>query len=144
MFEKLNLVDTILNKAEFSTFGKAIVASGLVDTFNSKGPYTVLAPTDEAFNKLSAETMIDLMKPENKEDLTNLLKHHVIEGKIMGDDINRLRTAKTLQGQEIRIDNTNGVKINGAKLKARNTEATNGIIHAIDAVLVLTNNARLG
>jgi uncharacterized surface protein with fasciclin (FAS1) repeats len=143
MFEQLNLVDTISNNAEFSTLGKAIIASGLSDIFKGTGPFTVLAPTNEAFNKLPAETMIDLMKPENKEGLANLLKHHVIDGKIMGDDINRLGTVKTLQGQEIRIDNTNGVKINGVKLKAKNTLATNGVIHVIDAVLLLTNVARV-
>jgi transforming growth factor-beta-induced protein len=143
MFEKLNLVDTILKNPEFSTFASAITASGLVDAFKSKGPYTVLAPTNKAFNKFPEEMMTDLMKPENKENLANLLKYHVIEGKIMSEDINKLRTAKTLQGQEIRIDTTDGVKINGAKLLARNNEATNGVIHAIDTVLALANTAKV-
>jgi|SRR5688572_9049132 len=144
MFEKLNLVDTISKNPEFSTLGKAITAAGLVDAFKSKGPYTVLAPTNEAFNKFPKETMTDLMKPENKKNLANLLKYHVIEGKIMSEDINKLKTAKTLLGQEIKIDITDGVKINDAKLLARNNEATNGVIHAIDTVLALANTAKVG
>src|ERR1044072_8718898 len=102
MFEQLNLVDTISKNPEFSTLAKAITASGLVDAFKSKGPYTVLAPTNNAFNKLPKETMIDLMKPENKENLANLLKYHVIEGKIMSEEVSKLKTVKTLLGQEIK------------------------------------------
>lgn len=144
MFEKLNLVDTLSKNAEFSILAKAITAAGLADAFKGKGPYTVLAPTNDAFNKFPKETMTDLMKPENKDNLANLLKYHVIEGKIMSEDIGKLKTAKTLQGQEIKVDTTDGVKINGAKLQARNNEAINGVIHAIDAVLVLSNTNKAG
>lgn len=142
MFEKLNLVDTILKNPEYSTLAKAVAAAGLVDAFQAKGPYTVFAPTNDAFNKIPTTVMTDLLKPENKENLTNLLKFHVIEGKIMSEDISKLKTVKTLQGQELKIDTTDGVKINGAKLKARNNEAANGVIHSIDTVLVLAAPAK--
>jgi uncharacterized surface protein with fasciclin (FAS1) repeats len=143
MFEKLSLIDTIKKNAEFSTLAKAIIAAGLVDLFKSKGPYTVLAPTNAAFNKIPEETLNSLMKPENKENLANLLKYHVIEREIKSEDINKLTTSKTLLGQEIKIETTDGVTINGAKLLARNNEATNGVVHAIDTVLVLTNTAKV-
>ena len=141
MFEKLNLVDTISRNAEFSILAKAITAAGLVDAFKAEGPFTVLAPTNDAFNKIPKENLTDLLKPENRETLANLLKYHVIEGKILSDDISKMKIAKTLLGREIIIDTTDGVKINEAKLDARNTEATNGIIHSIDTVLVLANPA---
>lgn len=143
MFEKLNLVDTLAKNPEYSILTKAITAAGLVEAFNGKGPYTVFAPTNDAFNKIPKETLTSLWKPENKENLANLLKFHVIEGKIMSEDISKLKTAKTLQGQEIKIDTTDGVKINGAKLKARNNEAINGVIHSIDTVLVLATPAKV-
>lgn len=137
MFDKLNLADTILKNAKFSILAKAITDSGLADTLKTEGPFTVLAPTDEAFTRFSPETMTALRKPENKERLAKLLKYHVIKGKIMSADIARLTTAKTVLGQEIKIDVADGIKINNAKLEERNIEATNGVIHAIDTVLVL-------
>lgn len=144
MFEKLNLVDTISKNAEFTTLAKAITAAGLADAFKAEGPFTVLAPTNDAFNKMPKEKLNDLMKPENKESLANLLKYHVIEGKIMSEEISKLKTAKTLQGQEIKIDTADGVKINGAKLQARNNVGTNGVVHAIDTVLVPATTAKAG
>ena len=141
MFDKLNLADTILKNSKFSAFAKAVTAAGLVDTLKTRGPFTVLAPTDEAFNKFSRETMAELMKPENKESLAKLLNYHVIEGKIMSADIANLTTAKTVQGQEIKIEATDGIRINNAKLQPPNIEATNGVVHAIDTVLVLSNTA---
>jgi len=142
MFEKLNLVGTLAKNPQYSILTKAITAAGLVEAFNGTGPYTVFAPTNEAFNNMPQETLTSLMKPENKENLANLLKLHVIEGKIMSEDISKLTSVKTLQGQEIKIDTTDGVKINGAKLKARNNEATNGVVHTIDTVLVLATPAK--
>ena len=142
MFEKLNLVNTLSKNPQYSILTKAITAAGLVEAFNGTGPFTVFAPTNVAFNNMPQETLTSLMKPENKENLANLLKFHVIEGKIMSEDISRLTTVKTLQGQEIKIDTTDGVKINGANLKARNNEATNGVVHTIDTVLVLATPAK--
>ena len=143
MFEKLSLVNTLAKNPEYSILTRAIAAAGLTEAFDGAGPFTVFAPTNQAFNNLPQETLTSLMKPENKENLANLLKFHVIEGKIMSEDISRLTTVKTLQGQEIKIDTTDGVKINGAKLKARNNEAINGVVHTIDTVLVLASPAKI-
>jgi uncharacterized surface protein with fasciclin (FAS1) repeats len=143
MFEKLSLVNTLAKNPEYSILTKAITAAGLVEAFDGAGPFTVFAPTNEAFNNMPQETLTGLMKPENKENLANLLKFHVIEGKIMAEDISKLTSVKTLQGQEIKIDTTDGVKINGAKLKARNNEANNGVVHTIDTVLVLAAPAKI-
>ena len=143
MFEKLNLVDTILKNSEFSTLGKAITIAGLAEALKATGPFTILAPTNDAFNKIPAEAMVDLMKPENKENLAEILKFHVLEGKLTSEEIGKLKTFKTLQGQEVKIDAADGVKINDARLQARNYEATNGFIHVIDTVLVLANTAKV-
>lgn len=142
MFDKLNLVETISRHAEFSILSKVIAGSGLANILKSKGPFTILGPTDAAFKKLPPETLTALMKPENKESLGNMLEYHVIPGKIMSADIARLPTARSVQGQEIKIDAADGIKLNGAKLQARNIEAMNGVIHAIDTVLVLSVTAK--
>jgi uncharacterized surface protein with fasciclin (FAS1) repeats len=142
MFEKFNIVETLFKHAEFSILAKAVAASGLATILKGKGPFTILAPTNEAFNKFPQETLTELMKPENKENLASWLEYHIIPGKIMSSDITKLTSAKTVQGQEIKIEAADGIKINGAKLQGRNIEAMNGIIHAIDTVLVLANTAK--
>ena len=142
MFDKINLVDTISRHAEFSILTKVIAASGLANILKSKGPFTILAPTDAAFNKLPPEMLTALLKPENKESLGSLLEYHVIPGKIMSADIAKLGSAKTVHGQEIKIDAADDIKINAAKLQGRNIEAMNGVIHAIDTVLVLAQTAQ--
>jgi uncharacterized surface protein with fasciclin (FAS1) repeats len=135
MSDNYTLVDLLQKDAKFSTIAKAISDAGLTEKLREAGPFTLLAPTNDAFAKVSAETMTDLRKPENKSMFADILKYHVIHGKNMTTDITKLKTAKTLQGQEIKIDATDGIKINGARLQARNVEASNGIIHAIDTVL---------
>ena len=142
MFDKINLVETISKHAEFSILSKVIAGSGLTNILKNKGPFTILAPTDEAFNKLPPEMLTGLLKPENKESLGSLLEYHVIPGKIMSADIAKLTTAKTVHGQEIKIDDADGIKINAAKLQGRNIEAMNGVIHAIDTVLALATTAK--
>ncbi|HEX8737083.1 MAG TPA: fasciclin domain-containing protein [Pyrinomonadaceae bacterium] len=142
MFDKLNLVETILRHAEFSILTRVIGVSGLANILKSKGPFTILAPTDAAFNKLPPETLTNLLKPENKETLGNLVEYHIIPGKLMAADIQKLMTAKTVQGQEVKINTFNDIKINGARLQVRNIEAMNGVIHAIDTVLVLAQTAQ--
>lgn len=144
MFDRLNLVDTLLKNAKFSIFAKAVMASGLVNILKVRGPFTILAPTNEAFMKFPQQTLTDLMMPENKEKLASWVEYHVIPGKIMSGDINNLTQAKTVQGQEVKIDSTPDIKINGAKLQDRNIEAMNGVIHAIDTVLVLASTAKAG
>jgi len=143
MSDTLNLVDSLMNNPKFSIFTKGVHDAGLVDLLNEPGPFTILTPTDEAFAKVPEGTMTDLGKPENKSSFAEVLKFHIIKGKIMSDEIAKLTTVKTIQGQEIKIDATNGIKINGAKLQARNLEATNGVIHAIDAVLAPAATAKM-
>lgn len=135
MTDKLNLADALNNDPKFSTLCKLLNDAGLVETLNGAGPFTVLAPTNEAFAKFSEETITDLRKPENKSKLADILKYHVVEGKVMSNDFAKLETSKTIQGQEIKIESTDGIKVNGSNMRARNMTASNGIFHAIDTVL---------
>ncbi|HUF05537.1 MAG TPA: fasciclin domain-containing protein [Aridibacter sp.] len=135
MTDKLNLTDALQNDPKFSTLSKALEDAGLVETLSAAGPFTILAPTNEAFAKISEEAMTDLRKPENKSKFAEILKYHVIEGKVTSEDLAKLSTSKTIQGQEIKIDATDGIKINGSNLRARNMNASNGVFHAIDSVL---------
>lgn len=135
MSEQLNLIEKLQGDQKFSTFTKAITDAGLSDILKGDGPFTILAPTDEAFKKVPETTMANLAKPENKTRFAELLNYHIIEGKILSEDIAKLATVKTLQGREVKIDAKNGIKIDDAKLQARNIKAVNGVIHAIDTVL---------
>ena len=136
MSEMLNIVETALNAGTFKTLVKALSAAELVETLKGAGPFTVFAPNDEAFAKVPSNTINDLLKPENKEKLKAALTYHFVSGKVMSTDAARLTTAKTVNGQELRIDATDGVKINNAKIITPDIEATNGVIHIIDAVLM--------
>jgi uncharacterized surface protein with fasciclin (FAS1) repeats len=135
MSDTYTLADVLQRDAKFSTLTKVIIEAGLTEKLRETGPFTIFAPTNEAFAKVPAETMADLLKPENKSMFADILKYHIIHGKVLTPEIAKLTTAKTIQGQEIKIDATNGIKINGARLQVRNFEASNGIIHAIDTVL---------
>ncbi len=136
MSEKLNIIETASQAGKFKTLIAAVTAAGLVETLNGAGPFTVFAPTDEAFAKVPANTLTDLLKPENKEKLTSILTYHVVSGKVMAADAAKLTTAKTVNGQDLKIDASNGVKINDAKVVTADVEATNGVIHIIDTVLM--------
>lgn len=138
---KLDIVDTAIQAGQFSTLAKALTAAGLVDTLKGEGPFTVFAPTDEAFARVPQETLRELLKAENKGNLTAVLTYHVIAGKIMAGDVLKMTTATTVQGRSIRIDARDGVKIDGAKVTISDIEATNGVIHVIDAVLLPSNAA---
>ncbi len=127
----------------FKTLIAAVTAAGLADTLTSTGPFTVFAPTDEAFAKVSANTLTDLLKPENKEKLAGILIYHVISGKVMAADAAKLIMAKTVNGQELKIDATSGVKINDAKVVTADVEAINGVIHIIDTVLMPSATAKI-
>lgn len=135
MSEKLNLIEKLQSDQKFSTLTKAIDDAGLTDTLKGSGPFTILAPTNEAFKKVPETTMLDLAKPENKSRFAELLNYHIIPGKMMSDEIAKLTTAKTLQGREVKIDTNDGIKIDDSKIQARNIKATNGVIHAIDTLL---------
>lgn len=132
-----DIVDTAVGAGQFNTLVAAAQAADLVDTLKSKGPFTVFAPTDEAFAKLPAGTVDNLLKPENKDQLAAILTYHVVPGKIMSSDIaGKEAEVATVQGGELDVNATDGVKVNDATVVAADVEATNGVIHVIDTVLL--------
>lgn len=132
-----DVVDTAVAAGNFKTLVAAVQAAGLVDTLKGAGPFTVFAPTDEAFAKLPAGTVDDLLKPENKDKLVAILTYHVVPGKVMAADVAGKETkAKSVQGSEITVNGTNGVMVDGAKVVQADIAADNGVIHVIDAVIM--------
>jgi uncharacterized surface protein with fasciclin (FAS1) repeats len=134
-----DIVDTALKSDSFRTLCKAVTAAGLVETLRGKGPFTVFAPINEAFAKHSTEELDALLK--DKKKLTSILTYHVVPGKLMLSDFKRPKTVKTIQGQEIKIDGLlwhirKYVKVNDAKTVKTDIEATNGVIHSIDSILM--------
>jgi len=134
-----DIVDTALDNENFSTLCKAVVAAGLVESLKSAGPFTVFAPTNEAFGKLPSGTLEELLK--DKEKLTSILKYHVVPGKLMINNFKIAKSVETLQGQKIKVDGLlwhikKHAKVNDAKTVTTDIECTNGVIHAIDSVLM--------
>ena len=132
-----DIVDTAISAGQFGTLVAAIQAAGLVDTLKGEGPFTVFAPTDEAFAALPDGTVADLLKPENKDQLIAILTYHVIPGAVMSGDIagKKLEVA-TVQGSDLSIDATMGVKVDNATVVSADIETSNGVIHVIDNVLL--------
>ena len=135
MSEK-DIVDTAAEAGSFETLLAAATAAGLVDTLKGDGPFTVFAPTDEAFAALPEGTVETLLMPENQDQLVAILTYHVVPGKVMSTDLSDDMTAATVQGGEITIDLDNGVMINEASVVSADIEASNGVIHVIDAVIL--------
>lgn len=131
-----DIVDTAAGTDGFSTLVAAVQAAGLVDTLKGDGPFTVFAPTDEAFAALPAGTVESLLLPENKEQLISILTYHVVPGKVMSTDLVDDMTAATVQGGDIMIDLDNGVMINDASVAAADIVTSNGVIHVIDKVIL--------
>jgi uncharacterized surface protein with fasciclin (FAS1) repeats len=131
-----DIVDTAVDAGSFTTLVAAVQAAGLVDTLKGEGPFTVFAPTDEAFAALPAGTVEDLLKPENKDQLVSILTYHVVPGKVMSSDLTEGQTAATVQGADVTITLDGGAKVNGANVTTADIEATNGVIHVIDAVIM--------
>lgn len=132
-----DIVDTAAGAGRFKTLVAAVKAAGLVDTLKGDGPFTVFAPTDEAFAKLPDGTVDDLLKPENKDKLVAILTYHVVPGKIMSGDISGKTTeVKTVQGDTLNVDATDGVKVDKAKVVKADIDASNGVIHVIDTVVM--------
>ena len=129
-----DIVDTAVSAGTFTTLAKALQAAGLVDTLKGAGPYTVFAPTDEAFAKLPAGTVESLLK--DKEKLTAILTYHVVAGKVTAADVAKVSEAKTVQGGALAIDASSGVRVNDAKVVQADVMASNGVIHVIDTVLL--------
>lgn len=131
-----DIVDTAVKAGSFKTLAAALKAAGLVETLKGEGPFTVFAPTDEAFAKLPKGTVESLLKPENKERLVSILTYHVVPGKVKAADVVKLKEAKTVQGIKVKIDTNDGVKVDDAKVTKTDIECTNGVIHVIDTVLI--------
>jgi uncharacterized surface protein with fasciclin (FAS1) repeats len=129
-----DIVDTAVAAGSFKTLAKALEAAGLIETLKGKGPFTVFAPTDDAFAKLPAGTLEALL--QDKAKLTAVLTYHVVAGKLMAADVVKLKEAKTVQGQSIRIDTTSGVKVDGANVIKTDIATSNGVIHVIDSVIL--------
>lgn len=131
-----DIVDTAVGAGTFTTLVAAVQAAGLVDTLKGDGPFTVFAPTDDAFAALPAGTVESLLMPENKDTLVAILTYHVVAGKVMSTDLSDGMMAATVEGSDIKVDLSDGVKINGANVVAADIEASNGVIHVIDAVIL--------
>jgi uncharacterized surface protein with fasciclin (FAS1) repeats len=135
---KTNIVETAVAAGQFKTLAAALEAAGLVDALTGEGPFTVFAPTDEAFAKLPAGTVESLLKPENKEKLKAILLYHVVPGNVTAKQVMKLngRTVKTLEGASIKVSTTHGVTVNDARVTKTDVQASNGVIHVIDTVLL--------
>ncbi len=131
-------METAVAAGQFKTLAAALEAAGLIDALTGKGPFTVFAPTDEAFAKLPAGTVESLLKPENKEKLKAILLYHVVPGNVTAKQVTKLngRTVKTLEGASIKVSTTHGVMVNDSRVTKTDIQASNGVIHVIDTVLV--------
>lgn len=129
------IVDVASSTEGFSTLVAAVSAAGLVDTLNGEGPFTVFAPTDEAFAALPAGVLDALLLPENKDVLTQILTYHVVPGQVMAADVTDGEVA-TVEGQSVTLSTADGVTVNGANVIQADVVTSNGVIHAIDAVLL--------
>lgn len=142
MENEFDIVDTALSVGNFSTLAAALGAAGLIEPLKREGPFTVFAPTDDAFAKIPPQALSELLQPENKEKLTAILTYHVVPGRVTAQEVANLNSVTTLQGQTVKISKQDGVKINDAKVITTGVEATNGIIHVIDTVLMPATAAR--
>jgi uncharacterized surface protein with fasciclin (FAS1) repeats len=132
--QEKDIVDTAVAAGSFKTLATALQAAGLVETLKSKGPFTVFAPTDEAFAKIPKADLDALLK--DKAKLTAVLTYHVVPGKVMAADVVKLKQAKTVQGSSLQIDTAKGVKVDNASVVKTDIACSNGVIHVIDSVLM--------
>lgn len=138
---KKDIVDTAASAGTFNTLVAAVEAAELVDTLKGEGPFTVFAPSDDAFAALPEGTVEDLLKPENKDKLVEILTYHVVPGKVMAADVTGKTTnAASVQGGELMVDGTDGVTVNGAAVTQADIVASNGVIHVVDAVILPASN----
>jgi len=132
-----DIVETAVSAGQFKTLASALEAAGLVDTLKGDGPFTVFAPTDEAFAKLPEGTLENLLKPENKDQLVAILTYHVVPGKVEAADVAKLNEAKTVNGKMINIKvKGDSAMVNDAKVTKADIAASNGVIHVIDTVIL--------
>lgn len=132
-----DIIDVVIGAGNFTTLTSALEAADLVPTLKGDGPFTVFAPTDEAFAELPSGTVEDLLKPENKQKLVDILTYHVVPGKVMASDVAELDEAETVSGKmiDVQVDG-NTVKVNEATVTATDIDASNGVIHVIDQVIL--------
>lgn len=136
-YGKKDIVDTAVSAGSFNTLVAAVKAADLVDTLKGEGPFTVFAPTDEAFAKLPPGTLDDLLKPENKAKLQSILTYHVVPGNVMAKDVMMLSTAETANGQRLSINKSGGgVMVDNARVIKTDIMCSNGVIHVIDTVVL--------
>ena len=134
-----DIVDTAVAAGSFKTLVAAVTAAGLVETLKGAGPFTVFAPSDDAFAKLPVGTVESLVLPENKAKLTSILTLHVMSGKVMAADVTGQKLSPaSVNGEALHVDGTHGVTVNGATVVTADIDCTNGVIHVIDAVLMPT------
>lgn len=134
---KKDIVDTAVSAGSFNTLVAALTAADLAETLHGEGPYTVFAPTDDAFAKLPKGTVDELLRPENKAQLQAILTYHVVSGKVMAEDVVKISSAKTVNGESFRITQANGiVMVDNAKVVQTDIMASNGVIHVIDTVIM--------
>ncbi|MBL8175376.1 MAG: fasciclin domain-containing protein [Bryobacterales bacterium] len=134
---KADIVDTAVSAGSFKTLVAAVQAAGLVDTLKGPGPFTVFAPTDEAFAKLPAGTVENLLKPENKAKLASILTYHVVSGNVTADQVVKMNSAATVNGKPLHIKVANGaVMVNNANVIKTDIATSNGVIHVIDTVVL--------
>ncbi len=135
--KKKDIVDTAVEAGTFNTLAAALTAADLVDTLKGEGPFTVFAPTNEAFAKLPEGTVENLLKPENKDQLVAVLTYHVVAGKVMAADVVKLESAATVNGAEVTIKASDaGVMVDDANVVTTDIKASNGVIHVIDTVIL--------
>ena len=134
---RLDIVDTAVQAGTFNTLAKALKAADLVDTLKGPGPFTVFAPTDQAFNNLPPGALEVLLKPENKEQLRSILTYHVVPGRVTASEVVKLTSAKTVNGEELRISVLKGVvRLNDSRVTKTDIAASNGLIHVVDRVMM--------
>ena len=139
--EAKDIVDTAVAAGSFKTLAKALAAADLVTTLKGAGPFTVFAPTDEAFAKLPAGTVETLLKPENKAKLQRILTYHVVSGRVMAADVTKMKTAKAVSGDSLTIAmHDGGVMVDNAHVAKTDIVASNGVIHVIDTVMMPKGN----
>jgi len=136
MSDKLNLIETIAGQDRFSEFARLMGTSGANDVFSREGDFTVFAPTNDAFQQIPDKELSYLLQEENRPKLKSMLKYHVLPGRLHAEDAGALRRTVNISGQDVRFSNGDCIRINGAAILDRNLEASNGLVHAIDAVLI--------
>lgn len=136
MNEKYDVVETAKQAGNFRVFLQALEAADLKETLQQSGPYTILAPVDDAFVKMPKAKLEDLFKTENRESLQSMLRNHIIAGKLLSSDLKRYDETKTMKGEELRIESRAGLWVNEAQVITPDLKASNGVLHGIDTVLM--------